>query len=110
MPNAEQEALWENGRTKETRKIEAELASHFERVEAYRFNSASIRIRVIDPRFEEKSIAEREDMVLPLIRKLPKRTQDDITLLLTLAPSEPERRNRRLLVNLEFEHPLPSGL
>ena len=60
----------------------------FERVDAYRFNSASIRVRVIDPRFEGKSIAEREDMVLPLIGSCRSETQEDILLLLTLAPSE----------------------
>ena len=89
--DAQREALWENRRTAETRKIEELLGKEFERVEAYRFNSASIRIRVIDQRFEGKPIADREDMVLPLIRKLPKKTQDDILLLLTLTPSETQR-------------------
>jgi stress-induced morphogen len=110
MPNNEQAPLWENRRTPETRKVERLLGQHFARVEAYRFNSASIRIRVIDPQFEGKSMVEREDMVLPLIRSLPKKTQDDILLLLTLAPSELQGVNRHLLVNLEFEQPIPSRL
>jgi hypothetical protein len=53
-------------------------------------------------------MAEREDTVLPLIRSLPKKTQDDILLLLTLAPSELQGVNRHLLVDLEFEQPIPS--
>lgn len=110
MPNNEQAPLWENRRTPETRKIERLLGQKFARVEAYRFNSASIRIRVIDPQFEGKSMVEREDMVFPLIRSLPKKTQDDILLLLTLAPSELQGGNRHLLVNLEFEQPIPSRL
>ena len=110
MPRSKQKPLWEDRRTPETRKIEELLGANFDRVDAYRFNSASIRVRVIDPRFEGKSIEEREEMVLPLLQKLPKRTQEDILLLLTLAPSELQGMNRHLLVNLEFEQPLPSRL
>jgi hypothetical protein len=101
---------WESMRTDETREVEALLGTEFERVEAYRSNSAALRIRVIDPRFEGFSISDRQDMVLPLIRRLPRETQEDILLLLTMAPSELGGRNRHLPVNLEFEHPLPSGL
>jgi hypothetical protein len=39
---------WESKRTDETRRIEALLGSVFEQADAYRYNSASIRIRVID--------------------------------------------------------------
>jgi hypothetical protein len=51
-------------------------------------------------------------MVLPLLKKLPKKTRDDVLLLLTLAPSEQEQRtfNSQTLMNLEFEQPLPSRL
>jgi hypothetical protein len=101
---------WEDRRTPETRGIEKLLGNEFDCAEAYRFNSASIRVRVIDPRFEGKTVAEREDMVLPLIQRLPKKTQEDILLLLTIAPSELKGKNRHLLVNLEFEQPLPSRL
>src|SRR5262249_19009212 len=53
---------------------------------------------------------EREEMVLPLLQELPKRTQDDILWLRTLAPSELQGMHRHLLVNLEFEQPIPSRL
>lgn len=103
-------AEWEGKKTEETRRIEALFRPEFPQTEAYRFNSASIRVRVIDDRFEGKSIAEREAMVLPLLKKLPKRTRDDVLLLLTLAPSEQRTFNSQTLMNREFEHPLPSGL
>jgi hypothetical protein len=97
-------------RTAETRLIEDALLQEFARADAYQSNSASIRVRVIDPRFEGRSIGDRQDMVLPVLRRLPKETQEDILLLLTMAPSELGGRNRHLLVNLEFENPRPSGL
>jgi stress-induced morphogen len=104
-------ARWEDKRTAETRRIEDHLrAKGFERVDAYRYNSASIRVRVIDSRFEGMSSPEREDLVFPIIDTLPKRTREDILLLLIMAPSELRGRNRHLLVNLEFENPLPSLL
>jgi stress-induced morphogen len=102
---------WEDKRTPETREIEEVLRrAGFERADAYRYNSASIRVRVIDPRFEGMSIPDREDMVFPVIDRLKKRTREDILLLLIMAPSELRGRNRHLLVNLEFENPLPSLL
>jgi hypothetical protein len=101
---------WETMRTAETRKIEERLrAAGFAQVDAYRFNSASIRIRIIDPKFEGKPGSERQDMVFPVIDKLPKKTREDILLLLTLAPSEVGRVNRHAVINLEFEHPLTIG-
>jgi hypothetical protein len=99
---------WEQNKTEETRKVESLLRERFPHTDAYRFNSASIRVRVIDGRFEGMEIAEREAMVLPLLKKLPKRTRDDILLLLTLAPSEQGTLNNQSLMNLEFEQPLPS--
>jgi hypothetical protein len=106
---------WEEKKTDETRKVEALFRTVFPRTDAYRFNTASIRVRVIDPRFEGKSIAEREDMVFPLLKKLPKRTRDDILVLLTLAPSEQQTpisqtSHSQSLMNHEFEHPLHSNL
>jgi hypothetical protein len=103
-------SAWEEKKTEETRKLEALFRTEFPDTEAYRFNSASIRVRVIDDRFEGKSIAERENMVLPLFYKLPKKTREDVLLLLTLAPSERGPFNSQSLMNLEFEQPRPSRL
>ena len=100
---------WESMKDDDSRRIETLLReAGFERVDAYRFNSASVRVRVIDPRFEEMPVPEREDMVFPVIERLPERIREDILLLLTMAPSELKGRNRHLLVNLEFESPLPT--
>jgi hypothetical protein len=99
---------WEDKRTAETKKIEEIFRKEFPHTDAYRFNSAAIRIRIIDERFEGKSIEEREAMAWHLLDRLPKRTREDVMLLLTLAPSEQESFNRHTLVNQEFEQPLLS--
>ena len=102
---------WEDRKTSQTRGIEDRLrAAGFERVDAYRYNSASIRVRVIDRRFEGMPTPDREDLVFEVIDKLPKRTKEDIILLLIMAPSELQRRNPLLSVNQDFENPLPSLL
>jgi hypothetical protein len=103
-------AGWEEKRTDETRRVEAIFRTEFPNTDAYRFNSASIRVRVIDDRFKGKSLDEREEMVLPLFRQLPKKTRDDILLLLKLAPDELGKIGRETLMNHEFEQPLPSHL
>jgi stress-induced morphogen len=101
---------WEKKKTKETRRLEEQVRKTYPQTDAYRFNSASIRVRIIDPRFEGKSDSEREEMVIPLLDSLPKKTREDILRLLTLAPSELQGFTRMTLVNQEFEQPLPSQL
>jgi hypothetical protein len=101
---------WDNRRTEETGKLEKILSRDFQSVEAYRFNSASIRFRIVDSRFEGKSIEEREDWVMPLLLKLPKRMREDILMLLMRAPSELETRGPDAIMNHEFDYPLPSTL
>lgn len=102
---------WDRLRTPETRDIENRLrAAGFAQADAYRYNSASIRVRVVDPQFESMTNADREDLVFPVLDTLPRRTREDILLLLTLAPTELRAANRHLLVNQEFEDPLPSRL
>jgi hypothetical protein len=101
---------WDSKKTEETRKIESLFRTEFPHTDAYRYNSASIRVRVIDERFERLSIAEREAMVVPLLRKLPKKTRDDVLVFLTLAPSEQKTFNSQTLMNLEFEQPVPSRI
>lgn len=98
-------SAWESRRTDETRRVEQVLRREFPQVDAYRYNSASIRVRVIDPRFAGKSIEERDAMVAPWLDQLPEETQGDIMLLLTLTPDEsaPGTLHRHSLVNLEFE-------
>ena len=105
---------WEAQRTDETRHVEDVLRkAGFETVDAYRYNSASIRVRVIDPRFEGLTGEARDAMVEPYLNGLPERTQADIMTLFTFAPSElrqaPETF-REYLQNAEFDTPNPSML
>jgi stress-induced morphogen len=103
---------WESLRTDETRSVEELLRQHFPGYPpdyapaAYRYNLASIRVRVVDPAFRGKSRVEREDMVYPILEQLPDATQDDITILLLFTPEQADNA----LMNMEFEHPTPSRL
>lgn len=105
---------WESKRTKETREVERVLRdAGFEQADAYRYNSASIRVRIIDPRFEGLDRTRRDARVEKVLKTLPERTQGDIVMLLTFAPLEIEDPNkwpREFCLNSEFEDPSPSNL
>jgi hypothetical protein len=105
---------WEAKRTDETCMVERLLRdAGFETVDAYRYNSASIRVRVVDKRFEGMPAERRDAMVEPYLEKLPERTQADIMNLFTFAPSELQQTPKTLrefLMNTEFEDPSPSML
>ncbi|HEV3081160.1 MAG TPA: hypothetical protein VGY66_15380 [Gemmataceae bacterium] len=104
---------WEKKRTAETRMVEDHLRPHFEQVDAYRYNSASIRVRVIDSRFEGMSRERRDAMVEEQLDKLPPETQRDIVTLFTFAPSELTRTPmtiREFMQNTEFENYSPPAL
>jgi hypothetical protein len=101
---------WESRRTAESRQVEQVLRRTFPRTDAYRYNSASIRVRVIDSRFKGKSVEERDGMVEPLIDSLPMNLQADIVNLLTLDEDESAESSREWLANQEFENPSQSML
>ncbi|MEO6809899.1 MAG: hypothetical protein ABI353_12370 [Isosphaeraceae bacterium] len=105
---------WESKRTDETREVEELLRNAgFDQADAYRYNAASIRVRVIDPRFEGLSPENRDAMVEPHLEQLPERTQADIMTLFTFAPSElqqPSKSFREFVQNTEFDDPSPSML
>lgn len=104
---------WEAKRTDETRGVEEALRkAGFQQVDAYRYNAASIRVRVIDPRFEGLAIAERDAKLEPHLAKLPEATQRDIMTLFAFAPMEIAQAApaRVVLLNSEFEDPSPSML
>ena len=71
-----------------------------------RRNWQGVLNRIVDPRFRGKNRSEREKMALPLIRSLPDETQQDLTILLLLAPEELEDS----LMNREYEEPSKSLL
>ncbi len=104
---------WEAKRTPETQRVEDLLRLHFKQADAYRYNSASIRVRVIDPRFQGLSREQRDAMVEPYLDTLPPETQQDIVTLLTFAPAELEltpKTFREYTLNNEFDDPSPSKL
>jgi hypothetical protein len=106
----ETKGRWLALRTSETRKVEEVLRKVFPNTDAYRYNPASIRIRIVDPRFKGKSIQKRDALVEPHLKTLPEATQSDIMNLLTLYPNETEESTRAAFANLEFEDPSPSEL
>lgn len=104
---------WEAKRTSESREVEDFLRQQFEHVDCYRYNSASLRIRVIDARFDGMNREQRDTIVEPFLKQLPDETQRDIITLLTFAPSDLERPPatfREFMRNVEFEDPSPSML
>jgi stress-induced morphogen len=102
---------WESKRTTETRMVEDILKQHFERADSYRYNSAAIRVRVVDPSFEGVPREQRDAAVEQYLDTLPPETQRDIITLLTFAPSELQltpATYREHLLNAEFDAPSPS--
>lgn len=100
-------------KTAETKKIEALLRKHFPDYpddfppQSYRYNSASIRVRVVSSEFAGKDRVERSELVYPILEKnLPEETWQDITMILLLTPDEVDES----LTNFEFEKPTPSSL
>lgn len=96
-------------KSKETKVIEVLLKEHFPDYPqeyppaAYRYNPASIRVRLVHEGFRGISRLARRDLVLPLIRTLPDKIRSDIMLLLLYTPEELAMSAG----NWEFEHPTP---
>ena len=104
---------WEEKRTEETRELEQTLGQHFDQVDSYRYNSASIRVRVIHSDFAGMTREQRDALVEEQLDRLPQETQRDIVMLLTFAPKEIENAPstlRESLLNTEFEYCSPSEL
>jgi stress-induced morphogen len=105
---------WHARRTEETNQVEKALQQEgFEQAGAYRYNSASIRVRVIDSKFEGKPRDQRDAMVEAVLDKLPEEIQRDIVTVFTFAPSELRQTSktfREVMLNAEFEDPSPSDL
>ncbi len=75
-------------------------------IEAYRQNSVSVRIRVIDPDFQGKSRVQRDDEVWVYLNKLQEETVQEVSLLLLFTPDE----TAKSWANMEFDNPTPSKL
>ena len=85
----------------QTRLVEMTLSPRFPSVESYRSTFGTVRVRIIDERFQNRNRVQREKMVLPLIRGLPEDIQTEIVTLLLLAPGEEDGS----MMNLEFDRP-----
>jgi hypothetical protein len=75
-------------------------------IEAYRQNSVSVRIRILNPEFAGKSRAQREEEIWSILNKLPEETLAEISLLLLLTPSEAKNS----FASIEFDDPITSKL
>lgn len=73
------------------------------RIDLYRLNSVSVRIRIIDAGFAEQTRVERSRAVWRYLDALDDEAQADISALILLAPDEPQNS----MMNLEFEDPSP---
>lgn len=97
-------AHWQRKRTDQSRSVEeAFRRAGFATVDAYRHNSASIRVRVVDPRFSGMSPEERDKTAESVIEQLPEEIQADIVNLILLYPGEEKASFRAFLMNEEFE-------
>lgn len=109
-------------RTDETCRVESLLrAAGFEKVDVYRFNAASIRVRVASASFDGRDDEARARAVEMCLDRLPERTQGAVLFLLTLTPAElaggfeccngPYKLRReaaaRQALNVEFESAMP---
>jgi hypothetical protein len=84
-----------------------ELAHGGAQAALYRHNPASIRLRVIDRRFEGMIKSRRHaDVWEFLAARVPEDTLADVSLVLTVAPGE----LRTSFANFEFESPMASAL
>jgi len=95
---------WESKRDADSRMVEDLIGPHFQKVEAYRYNSASIRVRITDERFRGLSTSQRHHQLLdPIIDILPDRLQSDICFLCGVAPGE------KLNISTAFEEDWNEG-
>ena len=106
-------AKFNGKRTAETKKIEQLLLKHFPDhpseypPSAYRYNPASIRVRVVSDRFNGMDRVDRSDLVYPILKNnLAEDTWQDIMLIILLTPEELEDS----VANREFEKPTPSRI
>ncbi len=93
------------------RRIEAVLkkyrADHPQaKTEAKRQNSASVRVRVINPEFSGTSKFDRHDAMQKYLDALSLEEFNEISMLLLLAPEEVKHS----ISNLEFEQPSRSPI
>src|SRR5438270_11954280 len=75
------------------------------RIDLYRQNPVSVRVRIIDPDFAGRNKVERSKMVWKYLEGLSDDIQSDISTLLLLVPDE----TKMSFANFEFDDPAPSS-
>lgn len=76
------------------------------RIDLYRQNPASVRVRVIDPDFADLNRVERNKDVWKYLNLLSEEELADLSSLILLKPDEVQNS----FANFEFEDPVPSSL
>jgi hypothetical protein len=76
------------------------------RIDLYRQNPVSVRVRIIDPDFAGRNKIERSKEAWKYLNSLPDEIQSDLSSLILLTPEE----TKMSFANLEFEDPIPSSL
>jgi len=76
------------------------------KIEIKRQNPVSVRIRVIDPDFANKSKVDREEEVWAALQDVPDAAVSEITVLLLLTEEEAAES----FANYDFDHPIRSRL
>ena len=75
------------------------------RIDIYRQNVVSVRIRIISPDFKPLNRVERSKYVWKYLNTLDDEIQSDISSLILLTPDE----TKHSFANFEFESPVSSG-
>jgi stress-induced morphogen len=73
-------------------------------IELYRHDPYSVRIRIVDPDFRQKTRSMRHQEVWPILYRLPEDTLNELSFLVLVPPEERESA----LSSREFDDPLPS--
>lgn len=76
------------------------------KIDLYRQNSVSVRVRIVDPSFAGQSRSDRSRVAWKYLDRLDDEVLGDVSTVLLLAPDELEKS----FSNMEFEDPVPSGL
>ncbi len=84
--------------------VQEQLSEHFSGVEAYQYNPAAIRVRIIDERFRNLPKLKRLDLVEPFLEAFSEEIQQQLIFILALAPGEETHADFSWL-NREFEEP-----
>ena len=78
---------------------EFEKSHEYAECVVYRYNPASIRVKIVDSVFNGRSKGERHDYAMRFLRKLPEDVLAQVSILLCLEPGESS------LLDLEFHDP-----